>query len=57
MDNTGGKFSFFTLDVGEGVPRDLKIDEKGEPVRKRQQHRKSRNGCANCKKRKIKVCV
>jgi hypothetical protein len=51
-----GQFSFFTLGAVEPTAlKDLKIGENGEPIRKRQQHRKSRNGCANCKRRKVKV--
>ncbi|KUJ21302.1 uncharacterized protein LY89DRAFT_778872 [Mollisia scopiformis] len=47
-----GTFTFFAL--GGEKPIDLKVDAKGDPVRKRQQHRKSRNGCGNCKRRKVK---
>lgn len=49
-----GQFSCFALGLVEPL-KDLKVDENGEPLRKRQQHRKSRNGCANCKRRKVKV--
>ncbi|KAK0109947.1 hypothetical protein ONS95_002614 [Cadophora gregata] len=46
-----GTFSVFT--VGE-KPIAPSFDASGNPVRKRQQHRKSRNGCGNCKQRRVK---
>ncbi|XMA08505.1 hypothetical protein WAI453_001296 [Rhynchosporium graminicola] len=46
-----GNFSVFT--VGE-KPITSNFDDSGNPVRKRQQHRKSRNGCGNCKHRRVK---
>ncbi|KAL2074837.1 hypothetical protein VTL71DRAFT_8616 [Oculimacula yallundae] len=46
-----GNFSVFT--VGE-KPITPNFDDSGNPVRKRQQHRKSRNGCGNCKQRRVK---
>ncbi|PVH89005.1 hypothetical protein DL98DRAFT_160262 [Cadophora sp. DSE1049] len=46
-----GAFSVFT--VGE-KPIAPSFDASGNPVRKRQQHRKSRNGCGNCKQRRVK---
>ncbi|KAG4429824.1 hypothetical protein IFR05_014695 [Cadophora sp. M221] len=49
MDN--GTFSVFT--VGE-KPITPNFDSSGNPVRRRQQHRKSRNGCGNCKQRRVK---
>jgi hypothetical protein len=50
MDSDG--FSFFVLAGQEAKPG---VDARGNPLRKRAQHRKSRNGCGNCRRKKIKV--
>ncbi|KAF8854263.1 hypothetical protein BDZ45DRAFT_728926 [Acephala macrosclerotiorum] len=47
----GANFSFFVV---RDELKDLKVDANGDPIRRRQQHRKSRNGCSSCKKRKVK---
>lgn len=56
MDSDG--FSFFVLPGQVAVPEVmLNVDGKGEPLRKRAPHRKSRNGCGNCRRKKIKVRI
>jgi hypothetical protein len=52
--NMDGKLSFFAL---ESQSPKAQLDELGNPVRRRQAHRKSKAGCANCKARKVKVGV
>ncbi|KAE8452079.1 hypothetical protein EG329_002245 [Mollisiaceae sp. DMI_Dod_QoI] len=58
METADANFSFFALggldELTETRLKDLKVDAHGEPIRKRQQHRKSRHGCPNCKRRKVK---
>ncbi|KAE9379483.1 hypothetical protein N431DRAFT_397868 [Stipitochalara longipes BDJ] len=50
-----GNFSFFALPDHAGTPPEkLQVDTEGNPLRKRQPHRKSRYGCATCKQRKVK---
>ncbi|KAH7360360.1 hypothetical protein BKA65DRAFT_547081 [Rhexocercosporidium sp. MPI-PUGE-AT-0058] len=46
-----GAFSVFTVGEKAITPN---FDASGNPLRKRQQHRKSRNGCGNCKQRRVK---
>ncbi|CZR68535.1 uncharacterized protein PAC_18434 [Phialocephala subalpina] len=50
----GANFSFFVVGDEPARLQNLKVDANGDPIRRRQQHRKSRNGCKSCKKRKVK---
>lgn len=58
-----GNLSFFALGGQSASPRSggssdspqERVDDHGNPLRQRQQHRKSRTGCAHCKRRKVKV--
>lgn len=53
---TRGKFGVFSLASPEGPsPKSPGVDDTGRIVRRRQYHKKSRQGCMKCKARKVKV--
>ncbi|KAI3324043.1 hypothetical protein HD806DRAFT_59082 [Xylariaceae sp. AK1471] len=56
MANSGGFGAFSLLPAIDGSVVNPGVDNQGRAVRQRRHHTKSRQGCTNCKSRKIKVC-